>query len=158
MRKYVITVIFSGIALFMLFGCGSQPAFHVHEIPQGTSSQQCYITQEQSYIWLEQESEWDELPNQARDQFKHTDIDWEKDNILIVSMGKKTSAGYGVRLTGWLLEPDHWEVTEIITAPRKGSMQAMMMTSPCVLVKIPKSVKSFRLNNEQGQALGRWSY
>lgn len=152
------TVIFYGIALFMVTGCGSHPAYHIYETPKSYSSQQCNITQKESYIWLEQESEWDELPNQAREQFEQADIDWVKENILIVSMGKKPSAGYGVRLSRWLLEPDHWQVVEILSTPREGSMQAMMMTSPCVLVKIPKSVKSFYLNNEEGQTLGRWSY
>jgi hypothetical protein len=127
-------------------------------MPQSFNSQQCYITQKESYIWLEQESEWMELPESARHQFDQASINWLKENILIVSLGQKPTVGYQVTLTHWLLEQDHWQVVELVSSPRKGSMQAMMITSPCVLVKIPKSVKSFSLNNEDGKTLGRWSY
>lgn len=142
----------------ILFACGSQPAQIIHKVPVSTLSQQCYVSQSETYIWLEQEDEWLGLPEQTRQQFGQTEVNWLEENILIVSQGLKPSAGYGIELTNWLLEQDHWQVTRIAQQPATDSMQAQMMTSPCLLVKIPKSIKSFTLNGEQGQALGRWPY
>lgn len=143
--------------LFVM-ACGSQPAKDVYSVPKGIHSQHCYITQTQSHIWLEQEDEWLALPPKARQQFEQTEINWLDENILIVSGGQQSSAGYGIELSNWLLEQDHWQVTRISHQPTAGSMQAQMITSPCLLVKIPKTIKSFTLKGEQGQALGRWPY
>jgi hypothetical protein len=141
-----------------LLACGSQPAQVVYSVPVGIQSQQCFITQTESYIWLEQEDEWLKLPVQARQQFEEAKVNWLEENILIVSLGQKSSAGYGVELNNWLLEQDHWQVVRTIQMPVAGRMQAQMITSPCIMVKIPKSIQSFTLNNAQGQALGRWLY
>ena len=152
--KILLTVI---IAL-SLVGCGSQPAAARYSVPKSFHSQQCYLTQSESYIWLEQEDEWLNLPVAARQQMNQVAINWLEESVLIVSLGQKPSAGYGLELTNWLLEQNHWQVTRISHSPSQGSMQAMMMSSPCVLVKIPKAIKSFSLKSEQGQALGRWPY
>lgn len=142
----------------LLSACGSQPAQMVYQIPKSNASQQCFITQSESYIWLEQEEQWNELPKAARQQFESAQIDFSKESILIISAGQKTSAGYGLELTNWLLEQDHWQVTRVAHQPPADSMQAQVITSPCVLVKIPKSIKSLTLNSDQGQMLGRWPY
>jgi hypothetical protein len=141
-----------------LLACGSQPAQVVYDVPIGFQSQQCFITQTESYIWLEQEDEWLELPVQARQQFETVEVNWLAENILIVSLGQKPSAGYGIELNNWLLEQDHWQVMRTTQKPMAGRMQAQMITSPCLMVKVPKSIKSFTLNDKQGQVLGRWPY
>jgi hypothetical protein len=141
-----------------LLACGSQPAQVVYSVPIGIQSQQCFITQVESYIWLEQKDEWLELPVQSRQQFEAVKVNWLEENVLIVSLGQKPSAGYGIELNNWLLEQDHWQVMRTSQKPIAGRMQAQMITSPCIMVKIPKSIKSFTLNNPQGQALGRWPY
>jgi hypothetical protein len=141
-----------------LLACGSQPAQVLYSVPDGIQSQQCFITQTESYIWLEREDEWLELPVQARQQFDAVKVNWSAENVLIVSLGQKPSAGYGIELNNWLLEQDHWQVMRNTQKPMAGRMQAQMITSPCLMVKIPKSIKSFTLNNQQGQALGRWPY
>ena len=144
--------------LLILVGCGSQPAQPSYSVPQRAYSQQCNITQSESYIWLEQEDEWLALPEQARQQFEQEQIDWLKENVLIVSLGQKNTAGYDIELSQWLLEQDYWQVTRITRAPHAGKLNAMVMTSPCVMVKIPKSIKSFSLMNPEGRVLGRWPY
>jgi hypothetical protein len=141
-----------------LLACGSQPAQVVYVVPVGIQSQQCFISQTESYIWLEQEDEWLKLPVQAREQFEAEKVNWLEENVLIASLGQKPSAGYGIELNNWLLEQDHWQVMRKTQKPTAGRMQAQIITSPCIMVKIPKSIKSFTLNNQQGQALGRWPY
>jgi hypothetical protein len=145
-------------APLFVIACGSQPAQDVYSVPKEVHSQHCYITQSQSHIWLEQEDEWLALPPKARQQFEQVEVNWLKENILVVSSGQRSSAGYGIELSNWLLEHDHWQVTRIAHQPAAGTMQAQMIASPCLLVKIPKTIKSFELKSEQGQSLGRWPY
>lgn len=142
----------------LISACGSQPAQKVYQVPKSFASQQCFITQSESQIWLEQEEEWNELPEAAKQQFESAQIDFAKESVLIVSMGQKSSSGYHLELTNWLLEQDHWQVTRMAHQPPADAMLAQVITSPCLLVKIPKSIKSFTLNSEQGQTLGRWPY
>ncbi len=151
-------LLFSIFVLLGLTACASQAELKLQAVPTSYHSQQCYITQNEGYIWLEQEDQWHELPAATKNQMKEGKVNWLEENVLIVSLGQKNSAGYDVQLNQWLLEQDHWQVTRRVNQPAPGSMQAMMMTSPCVMVKIPKQVKSFSLFNEQGQALGRWPY
>ena len=92
------------MGLAAITACGSQPELNMQQVPEKNASHQCYITQSESFIWLEQESEWDELPEQAKSQLGTQPIDWAKENILIISEGNKPNAGYGLELTNWLLE------------------------------------------------------
>lgn len=142
----------------LLSACGSQPAQKVYQVPSSLTSQQCFLSQSESQIWLEKKEEWEALPVAARQQFESAEIDFTQHNILIISGGQKNTAGYGLELTHWLLEQDHWQVTRIVRQPPEGAMLAQVITSPCLLVKIPKSIKTFTLNSEKGQVLGRWPY
>lgn len=157
-RKSSVKVLWLLVSVGALSACGSQPAQVSYTVPVSFQSQHCYITQSESFIWLETESEWLALPPQSREQFEHTELDWIDENILIVSAGQKPSAGYGIGLSHWFLEQDHWHVTRVEHQPSADSMQAQMITSPCSLVKIPKSVKSFTLKSDQGRTLGRWPF
>ena len=156
--KHSLFISFFIVLISLLSACGSQPAQMVYQVPKSTMSQQCFITQTDSQIWLEQEEEWNALPIAARQQLESAQVDFSEESILIISAGQKSSSGYRLELTNWLLEQDHWQVTRIAHQPPADSMQAQVITSPCLLVKIPKTIKSFTLNNEQGQMLGRWPY
>lgn len=146
------------ITAFFVSSCGSQPVEESYPVPESFYSQQCYLTQGEGYIWLEQEEEWLALPENSRQQFEQARINWLEDNVMIVGFGQKPSAGFEVKLTHWLMEPSHWQVVRQLNTPNKGRMQAAMITSPCVLVKIPKTIKTFTLKNEQGAVLGRWMH
>lgn len=151
-----ITSTFVFLTTLFIVGCGSQPSYKSLAIPQSFYSQQCYITQNESYIWLEQKDEWLTLPENSRRQLEHAEVNWLEENILIVSLGQKPSAGFDITLTSWLMEQNHWQVVRQVKSPKEGSLQATMITSPCVLVKIPKTIKSFTLKSEGGVTLGRW--
>ncbi len=115
--KHFLFLSCSIVLASLLSACGSQPAQMVYQIPKSNASQQCFITQSESYIWLEQEEQWNELPEAAKQQFESAKIDFSKESILIISAGQKTSAGYGLELTNWLLEQDHWQVTRVARQP-----------------------------------------
>lgn len=141
-----------------LFACGAQPAQVMQPLPKSYSSQQCYVSESELYIWLEEKSEWQQLPERTRNAFSHAAINWHKERILLLSEGQKPSAGYGLKVEGWLLEQNYWQATKRVRTPVPGSLQAQMITSPCLLLVLPKSVKSFTLKNSAGQELGRWPY
>ncbi len=147
-----------GVLFSSIIACGSQPAQKAYTVPANFQSQQCYVSQGESYFWLEQEDEWLALPTAIRQQLNHADINWLEENILIVSAGQKPTVGFGIELSNWLMEQDHWQVTKIDHRPAIDSLQAQMLTSPCTLVKIPKLIRSFTLKGEQGQVLGNWPY
>lgn len=154
-----VVVLLSAILLTsLLSACGSQPAQIMYSVPKQIVSQQCFITQAESQVWLEREDEWNGLPENAKQQLSAAGIDFTRSNVLIISTGQKPTPGYSLELTNWLLEQDHWQVTRIARSPSVNSMKAQVITSPCLLVKIPKSIKSITINNEQGQPLGRWPY
>lgn len=146
----------SGLAFFA--GCGAQPAHKIQPLPKTFLSTQCYVSQSDVNIWLEQESEWQQLPEQTRNEFSQASIDWTRERILLISEGQKPSAGYSLKLENWLLEQNYWQATKLQRSPAPGTLQAQMITSPCLLVVIPKSVKSFTLNDVSGNELGRWPY
>lgn len=148
-----IMVVFTA---FFVASCSSQPNYESVAIPKSFHSQQCYITQSESYIWLEQEDEWLTLPEISQQQFEQAQINWLEDNILIVSLGQKPTAGFDLKLTSWLMEQNHWQVERHVKTPKSDTMRAAVITSPCVLIKIPKTIKSFTLKAENGAALGSW--
>lgn len=151
-----LTAAIATLTAFFVASCSSQPNFENVAIPKSFHSQQCYITQGESYIWLEQEDEWLTLPEKSQQQFEQAQINWLEESILIVSLGQKPSASFDLKLTSWLMEQNHWQVERHVKTPKAGTMQATVITSPCVLVKIPKTIKSFTLKAENGAALGRW--
>ena len=91
------------LATLLIASCGSQPSYESFVIPKSFYSQQCYITQAESYIWLEQEDEWLTLPEISQQQLAQAEINWLEENILIVSLGQKPSAGFDIKLTSWLM-------------------------------------------------------
>jgi len=146
------------ISFVGLAGCGSQPMQDLQPLPKTYSSQQCYVSQGEVNIWLEEKAEWDQLPEKTRSEFSQANINWEQERILLLSEGQKPSAGYDLKLEGWLLEQDYWQARKLVRSPAPGTLQAQLITSPCLLVVLPKSVKSFTLKNAADQEIGRWPY
>lgn len=156
--KNVVSTVSAIMITSLLSACGSQPAQVIYQVPNTVAHQQCFITQSEEQIWFEGEDEWNELPKGVRHKLGAEEIDFTKSNVLIVSAGQKPTSGYALELTNWLLEQDHWQVTRLLHQPAANGMSAQVITSPCLMVKIPKSIKSFTLNDEQGQTLGHWPY
>jgi hypothetical protein len=156
--KNVASVVSAIMITSLLSACGSQPAQVVYQVPNTLTNQQCFVTQSEEQIWFEGEDEWNELPKGVRHKLGAEEIDFTKNNVLIVSAGQKPTSGYALELTNWLLEQDYWQVTRLLHQPAANGMSAQVITSPCLMVKIPKSIKSFTLNDEQGQSLGHWPY
>ena len=134
-----IMVVFTA---FFVASCSSQPNYESFAIPKSFHSQQCYITQGESYIWLEQEDEWLTLPEISQQQFEQAQINWLEENILIVSLGQKTTAGFDLKLTSWLMEQSHWQVERHIQMPKAGTMQARISPGAPFLSLVTTSISA----------------
>jgi len=67
-------------------------------------------------------------------------INFAENRALLIALGDKSSAGYGIKLTGDRAEIHDSKLmlpVEIIT-PEKGQMQAQVITSPCMIVSFTK--------------------
>ena len=60
------------------------------------------------------------------------------ENLFIVSLGQKTTSGYGFSMEGdkGLLAHNTLTLPIRFTSPEPGSMQASLMTSPCLILGI----------------------
>jgi uncharacterized lipoprotein YmbA len=76
--KQLLSILISTVLISLLSACGSQPAQVIYQVPETMVSQQCFITQSESQIWLEQEEEWNALPIAARQQFESEEIDFSQ--------------------------------------------------------------------------------
>jgi hypothetical protein len=106
--------------------------------------QQCGLQQPQA-VWVQSEKEYQILFRQLRQsylgsQVKPPQVDWRSSSVILVGMGRKNTGGYGVTLidnsagvnNGVLQLAVQWQ------QPKPGMMLTQTLTSPCLLIKIPK--------------------
>ena len=69
-----------------------------------------------------------------------TPIDFSNDVIVAIWMEKKPTAGYGLSLEEKSAEiKDYTAIVQVkLKKPDPGTMLAQVMTSPCLLIKLPK--------------------
>ncbi len=81
---------------------------------------------------------WTRLHANASPVPELPDVDFKKDMVVVAAMGAKSHGGYGVAITAATDDGGKViiEVTE--TSPGARCMNAMMMTSPVVLAKLPR--------------------
>ncbi|MBV1882359.1 MAG: protease complex subunit PrcB family protein [Pseudomonadales bacterium] len=68
-------------------------------------------------------------------------VDFEKHDVYLISQGSKSSAGYSIKLASEVatIENDTLILPIEIKQPRRGTMQAQLMTSPCLVISLPKA-------------------
>jgi|GEM_PF-1386701 hypothetical protein len=83
-------------------------------------------------------------------------IDFDKTTLIIVLMGSRPTAGYGIELyddqapvqVTALTIPATWK------EPARDAMVAQIMTSPCVVISVPaKHYESVAVRDQQGNTL-----
>lgn len=81
-------------------------------------------------------------------------VDFARNEALLVQMGQKPTAGYGL----WPEQPVarlRGEVLEVVLdwqSPPPGAMAAQVLTSPCMLIAIPRTgYKTIRVLDAAGQ-------
>jgi hypothetical protein len=119
---------------------------------------QCNLMQAQAR-WVEEQPAYDALfkdllKSYIRSQTeKPPAVDFTQYGVLLVAMGQKNTGGYAVDLAsgdakvgnGVLQVSVHWQ------EPRRGMMVTQALTSPCLLLKIPKAqFQIIEVNDQSG--------
>jgi len=82
------------------------------------------------------------------------EVDFQRFSVLYISMGAKTSSGYGLSYNPSATSIDHRvaRITVEKTTPKPNHMSAQVMTKPCLALKIDTdSVKQIELNFNQSK-------
>ena len=74
-------------------------------------------------------------------ELKAPPIDFEKETVIALFLGEKTSGGYAITVGQILNIDDKINVAYKITAPKRGEMVTTVMTQPYCIIKIPKTSK-----------------
>lgn len=82
-------------------------------------------------------------------------IDFEREHLLLVGLGQKTTGGYGLTLQSAEIRDDVLELKMAVRRPAKDAMVTQALTTPCAVIAIsPKEWEQLRVS---GEGLGRFS-
>ena len=82
-------------------------------------------------------------------------MNYEKEMLLIVEMGQRNTGGYQLSFDSRkpiLLEGSHATVTLTWNEPGPNTMTTQMLTSPCVIIRLPTAdVTTFTVLDQEGK-------
>jgi len=89
--------------------------------------------------WIADQAAWRQLSAKLHPA-PEVGVDFDREGLLLVEMGERATAGYGVDLAAPEVEVragTAWVRTRW-TMPAPGTINAQVITSPCVVIKLPK--------------------
>lgn len=110
-------------------------------------------------IWVESSDEftiaWDKVYSRGlgAPKIEKPNMDFMRENVLVVFMGQRPTAGYGFTLppNALSLAGDTASLKLNYLSPPKGAMTAQIITSPCIFLKITKtSIHKLRIIDQEG--------
>lgn len=63
-------------------------------------------------------------------------LDFQREHLLVVAMGRRNTGGYGLTLTDAAMEGSTLAVTTRVRAPAPDSMVTQALTTPCVVLAV----------------------
>ncbi|MDX1457436.1 MAG: protease complex subunit PrcB family protein [Marinobacter sp.] len=126
------------LALLGAGGCASQGDMHGPLARQLTASDHCGLTAPgMLYLADKQElAKLANLPGQTMSLSSLAALDFSREHLVIVALGQKNTAGYGVTLSSARLDGDVLAMEMEVQAPPPGSMVAQVLTTPCAALAI----------------------
>jgi hypothetical protein len=82
--------------------------------------------------------------------------DFERDAVLLLSMGQRRTGGYALELARpvALVKGDVAGVQVLLREPPAGAVTAQVLTSPCLVVKLPREgLREVKIAGEDGKVL-----
>ncbi|MDC0661654.1 protease complex subunit PrcB family protein [Marinobacter sp. SS21] len=128
----------AGIWLSLVGGCASQAEQAGPVARQLTASAHCGL-QDRGLLYLASGQDLQQLsglPAQALTLAPLNAVDFSREHVVIVALGQKTSAGYGVTLDSAQLIGDRLTLEMRLQSPPPDSMVAQVMTTPCAAVAV----------------------
>ncbi len=86
-------------------------------------------------------------------------VDFKQNLLIYIGLGQKNSGGYGISVPATApLEGGIVTISLQVTQPKPGSMAITVITSPFIIIKIPRSgVQEIRLKQADGTITGTLS-
>jgi hypothetical protein len=111
---------------------------------------------------IKDENKWKELWSKRSDVVpqgeiqipENAKVDFSKDMVIAVFMGRKPNGCYGTKITSIIKKSSEIVVHIQETTPDKGMMCIQVITYPSFVVKIPKSELPVKFEYIQGKILG----
>jgi hypothetical protein len=98
--------------------------------------------QEPAEIVVTNATQWAEVWKKHSAQQKPAkpapEVNFEKETVLLVSLGQKRSGGYSVEITGLEESDGKTKVIAKTKAPKPGGIQLQAITSPFHIVAVPR--------------------
>jgi PrcB C-terminal len=99
----------------------------------------------------------DEIRGAARRQLEGPSPDFDREAVLLVSMGRQPSAGYAVELARpvALVKGEVAGLQVALRRPAPGAITAQVLTAPCLVVKLPRQgLAEVKVADADGNVLG----
>jgi hypothetical protein len=149
-------------ALLLIGGCAqtSGSAAGDRLLPAQTlyANPQCGGLAHPAVIWIASLDDWRFYYQQMmRQRIKPPllpAVDFPREGVLLIAMGQRPAAGYGLNLIGDTVAIQDGVLTARVEwrEPQPGYRQAQMISNPCLLLKLPEAVFSrVRVLDQQGR-------
>lgn len=109
------------------------------------SQGQCSGQNHPTVRWIADASEWRDLHARVHSQWMNPPpppkVDFSREGVLLIAMGQRSSAGYGLALADDVANVRNGVLTVRVnwSEPPAGSRRAQVMTSPCLLAVVPNA-------------------
>ncbi len=133
-------------ALTLISGCAQSGGVANHlTLPVKTlySGAQCGGLDRPTVLWIARLEDWQSRYRQVvslrMDAPPPPTVDFPREGILLIAMGSRTSAGYGLSLVGESATVHEGVLTVQVDwrEPPPGYRQAQVMSNPCLLARLP---------------------
>lgn len=150
------------MALMMVAGCAQLgvKAEGAATVPIATlaSQDQCGEQSRPAVRWINDTSEWRDLYARINSQWMNPPpppaVDFPREGVLLIAMGQRSSAGYGLALADDTASVRDGVLTVRVDwrEPLPGYRRAQVMTSPCLLVAVPDAgFTRLRVMDQEGR-------
>ena len=149
-------------ALLLISGCAQTSGSAVVDgvLPAQIlyASPQCGSVERSAVIWIASLDDWrfhyGQVMSLRMNPPAPPAVDFPGEGVLLIAMGQRPSAGYGLNLIGdsVVMEDGMLTVRVAWREPPPGYRQAQMISNPCLLLKLPKANFSrFQVRDQDGQ-------
>lgn len=164
------------LATLLLVACGSttQQINKYVTVETLYMSGQCDINESDAYIVdsaaglqsiykpnaIQQRIKLGKINNQAALK-QPSGVDWQQERVVVIAMGQRPSTGYSVSLatTNATVKNGRLFIDILWQTPQQSSIQAQLITSPCLLIKVPASgYQSLVIKDQNNPPEQRWSF
>lgn len=149
------------LAIVLLAGCAVNRSATATGAPlarQVTESDHCGLTAP-GLVYIDSASELDKLerlPSGNLAMKKLRALDLEKEHLVLVGLGQKSTGGYGLTLASAEIVDDVLELTLDIRKPAPDAMVTQVLTTPCAIIAItPDDWEQLRISGEGLDTLTR---